>query len=142
MDHFVRSTPLYRVDDRDLLPRRKAKHAGIARLTAAGRIKNRAVEPNAALIGGNHPRGAGPQIPIVAKQQRRHSFPICAVPVFRRDSESSSLEPRWGGEVAGLQELRVEQLGWVAGAGIGEDRHDRVAGAELAREAYGAAHID
>jgi hypothetical protein len=81
MDHLVWSIPLYRVDDRDLLPRPKAKHAGIARLTATGTIENRAVEPNAALIGGNHPRSTGPQIRIIAKQQFSHRLaPSSTIP--------------------------------------------------------------
>jgi hypothetical protein len=50
-------------------------------LPAAGRIENRAVEPNAALIGGNHPRSAGSQIPIVAKQQLVHHLaPLSTIP--------------------------------------------------------------
>src|ERR1700738_3344733 len=57
-------------------------------------------------------------------------------------NDVSLLEPRWGGELARPQEFGVKELGLVAGAGIGEDRHDRVAGAELARETHGAAHID
>src|SRR5207253_10554474 len=51
-------------------------------------------------------------------------------------------QPGRGRELARLQEFGVEEFRLVAGAGIGEDRDDRVPGPELAREANGAAHID
>src|SRR3974390_161586 len=63
-------------------------------------------------------------------------------PGFRRDSNRNSLEPRRGGEIARLEEFRVEELGLIAGARIGKDRDDRVTGSELASQPDRAADID
>src|SRR5579885_2622266 len=52
------------------------------------------------------------------------------------------LQPAWGRQILFFQERRVEQLRLVAGAGIGKDRHDRVARAEFACQADRAAHVD
>src|SRR6266446_10125754 len=51
-------------------------------------------------------------------------------------------QPRRGRELARLQKFWVEELRLVAGAGIGEDRDDRVPGPELARQPDRAADID
>ncbi len=72
MDHLVGRVTLHRIDDRDRLARSEAKAPRIAGLAAAGRIEHGAVEPDAALIRGDHPGGAAPGISIVAKNQDSH----------------------------------------------------------------------
>ena len=51
-------------------------------------------------------------------------------------------EPGWHRQVLRAQELRVEQLGLVAGAEVGEHRDDGVAGPHVLGEADRARDID
>ncbi len=41
-----------------------------------------------------------------------------------------------------MEEVGVEKAGLIAGAGVAQDRHDRVAGAEILGEADGAGDVD
>src|ERR1700732_1710200 len=65
VDHFVGTAALDRVGDRNRRTRGTPRHAGAAGLAPAGRIENRAVESNAAVIGGSHARTAGSLVTIV-----------------------------------------------------------------------------
>jgi len=83
VDHLVGQRTLDRVDDCDRRTRGEAQHACVARLPAAHRIKNRAVEPDAAPIGGRHPGIAGSAIAVIAEDEFGHVSwrpPICAIP--------------------------------------------------------------
>src|SRR5204863_7757534 len=74
MDHLVRRVTLYCVHDRDSLARSEAQNADIARLAAAGRVEHGAVEPDAALVGGDNPSGAALGVGIITKNQFSHSI--------------------------------------------------------------------
>ncbi len=83
MDHLVGQRTLDRVDDCDRRTRREAQQAGVARLPPAYRIKDRAVEPDAAPLGGHHPAIAGSQVGVLPEDELGHVSwrpPIFAVP--------------------------------------------------------------
>ena len=124
-----------RVDDRDRRAAFDDELALIARLSAALRVEDRAVERDA------------------ARRRRRRPSPASRAGRRRRGTGSRSsdehlgsaalrLEPCGDRQVLLAQEGRVEQLRGVARAGIAKKRHDRVARPELARKPDRAGDVD
>src|SRR5688572_22960899 len=73
---------------------------------------------------------------------RARSAPESACVRVSTSERPRALEPVGAGESLFLQERRVEQLGLVARARVGEDRDDRVPRTEVFREADRSGDVD
>lgn len=93
VDHLVSAFALQGVDDRDLAAA-AAERAGVARLSAAGRVEHGLREPDAALVDPGHGRLAAAEIGVVAEVERsRHGakFGESAARLQRADNPGTTM---------------------------------------------------
>ena len=94
MDHLVRRRRPSSVSMMAIAgPSATRKTPLVTRPPAACRVEHRAVEPDAALIDGNHPRRAGAEISIVAKQEFSHYLNPLQRPSRRKPGPISTPTP-------------------------------------------------
>src|SRR6185312_16450973 len=111
------------------------ERALIPALPSAPRVEDGAVEDNSAWARGERDRLGPGRVGIVAEQSLRH---------LREHARRAPLrdQPVRNRQVLRAEEGRVEQLGGVAGAGIAEQRYDRMVRPKVAGEADRAGDID
>ena len=124
-----------RVDDRHRRAALEDERPAIAALPSALRVEDRAIERHPPRLRGHHRRFGLGSISVVAKQRLGHLDEHLGRLSLR-------LQPVGDRQVLRAQKRGIEQLGGVTGAGIAQERHDRVAGAELPGEAERAGDVD